>query len=219
MEIRFRPGNPRGPRLAFKAATGACLFVLLSVSVTGVPSAQPKERVYDSLELSGTATSALSQASGMLPHANRSPSDAPLNLMSYTVQMLQRPNEIVVAFYPDTGAVPFVVHISSAGVISHDNVLPTVDVPPIVVPGVTAGAIVAAYGKAKAESDVVTKRGPANFGTAASILSGRTLVAFIPSKQSPPTGTRECAGNCNGRSVYLVTVQQSGTTVSRRAIL
>jgi hypothetical protein len=168
----------------------------------------------------GTAIDALEKAFDVLSDVKSMQQRAPFILMDYTVQILQRPSETVVAFYPNAERFPFAVHLQNGGVVSHDRIVPTLDVQPILIPGVTAGELVAVYAKAMQDNDSVTREGPRSFEMRGGVVSGGLLLAFIPSQPPPYFKTHACVtGNCNGRSVYKVTLSNNNVVILRRAIL
>jgi hypothetical protein len=199
---------------------GTCISTILVLSVAPASKASASDsQTYDSLTMSGTATEALAQAFSVFPAADSTPLKAPFILNDYTVQILQEHDEISVAFYPNVKAPPLVVHVRDGKISSHDEVPPTPDVPPLLIPGVIAGEIIAVYWHAREEDDVVVKAGGTTFSTSVDVLAGGPLIGFVPYEPPAYFRTHTCVtGNCNGRSVFRITLGQNSVTIVRRTI-
>ncbi len=183
------------------------------------PTFAMDSQLHDSLEMPGAAGYALVQAFKILPGAS-SPNQAHTVLTNYTVEILARGGEYVVAFYPNIGSTPFVAYVRDGTVIAHDAAHPTLDAAPILVPGVIAGAVVAVYSEALSSNDPVVLRGAATFDVDVDVLAGGPLIAFVPNVLPAYFKTHNCVtGNCNGRSVYRVKFKSDGLEVTRRIIL
>ena len=112
----------RGPRLV-RAWFGVALSLTLA---SGPALAATDDQIPDSLVASGNAAAALSEAFKTFP-GGAAPQRAPLVPSDYTIQILERENEELVAFYPNIRSFPFVVHVRGGVVASHEAIRPAMD--------------------------------------------------------------------------------------------
>jgi hypothetical protein len=167
---------------------------------------------FSSLSITAVAMNALVQAY----HATRKETDleAPFALERCSVEVIELSSKTVVVFFPNLvkGATSITVEDGKA-TIQHDAAV-ILNARPTVLPGVTAGEMIAAYRTAMDRNDPVT-RGTSEFPFTVDILLGAagSLVSFVPGRSTTPSKI-VCIADCNPRSSYLVRIERGKVNVT-----
>jgi hypothetical protein len=213
--------KPRGSVRSGDASTPSppiWYFVVCQIlAVLCLPSpATAASPPYSSIVLTGASTNALLQA--YISKANIiSALDAPFILETQTIEIVERNDEILIGFFPNRVNGSMTLTVKDGKVISHDSSPITLDVKPILLPGVIAGEIIAAYSTALKRNDLVTRAWEKSpFNAEVLVGAGGCLVSFVPQEPVSLPNYKCIAGNCDARSNYLVRIETGKAIVTHR---
>jgi hypothetical protein len=192
-------------------------WLVLAATSGGRSSAAINPTTYSSVAVPAGSTGPLLQAytaySGGKPAA-----EAPFVLERDVVEIVNRSSEVGISFLPNLvkGATNVTVERGGAAVVRDTPMV--LDERPILLPGVTAGALIAAYAASLARNDITT-RDSSESGFRVEILAGAggALISFIPQKSAIMPGSTCIAGNCDARSNYLVRLESGRAIVTYRS--
>jgi hypothetical protein len=192
-----------------------CLVVAAACLMFKLPTSAAQSS-YSSVTLPGASAYALLLAYRSMPN-EKSDLEAPFTLESTSIEVLQRADEILVGFFPNRTKAATVVTIRDSRVVAQDSSPINLNVEPILLPGVTAGAIIAAYNTALERNDLVTRDSAKTpFNVQVVIGAGGALVSFVPLQIATLPNYKCVAGNCDARSNYLVRIETGKTIVTHR---
>jgi hypothetical protein len=196
------------------------LFATLFASMT-CASAVPEtsSSLYPSSSLSGRSVYALKKAYEV-SFAERGAIEAPFALAPYTIEVLNYAHSTSIIFLHNTAPKIAVVAVSGDQATLQNAILPTLDVKPVLLPGVIAGEILAVYNDALKRDDSVVTAGPETFDVSVEIGVSYSLVAFIPNQRPAlPVGMKCIAGDCNGGTVYNISLRNGKAVVAPEKII
>lgn len=135
---------------------------------------------------------------------------------SFTVQILRHSDDTEIIFLPDEGNVAILATVDAkGGVVVSKHGSPAIAVAPIVVPGILASELAAAW---SAEEGRVPSSTLASLSTVRlSILAGGAIVTFIPNALR--TNLTCLTGNCDDRSSYEVRLSGGTVTIAPKPSL
>jgi len=206
------------------------LGVLIATSGTGTPVPVP---VDPTSTMSGFAANALIRA---YDSERRSGTPAPFRLQPYIVQIgLTGGGDFEVDFIAETTDKFDRIYVQGqTGAIGPSSLLKLVNVEATTLPGIVAGAIIAAYKHAVVDPQLtathIAMLTAGSYNLVYQPLSGTTYVSFVWLSRGPsvlslqpaPTtqGAPECSpGNCDDRVAYFVDVRNNRVRVWNAARL
>jgi hypothetical protein len=147
--------------------------------------------------------------------SGRAELEAPYVLEPYTIEILNYAQSTSVIFLQNTAPKLVVVKVRGTQATLEKAVPETLEVKPVLLPGVLAGEIVAVYAEALKQADSVVMSGPGTFDALLDLWPSSSLVSFVPHQLPKRDLVGTCiAGNCNGRTVYRINLRQGKVTIS-----
>jgi hypothetical protein len=198
---------------------GTSGMLLIAFVATRGLAVTETDQSYNSSTLSSSSVRALVEA-----YRIKAPTTgalaAPFVLEKYSVELMERRGEVIVSFLPNIGSSVSTTTIRDGNVIARSSVEPELSSPPMLLPGVIAGEIIAAFDTAQQRNDVVVSNSGVSYEVRVDVWAGGSVVAFVPLRTPAELVKRKClAGNCDGRTVYDVVFRGDRAQVKYRAIV
>jgi hypothetical protein len=211
MSNRYRHGGVHVATINFDfvGLCGKLLILLCAFLAPGrVADAAQSDSYPPSITLNPVTARALVEAIHSFDCKGEKP---PYCLSRYTVLLVQHETSVEVVFQANEGHRSLVAIVPNGGRAYIDTSgTSTIDVPPIVVPGTTSGALAMAWariGQAVGGTAILGKLSRVEVY----IEPGTTIVAFLP--QLPPTNVRCIGGNCDSRWGYRISIDNGKVTI------
>ena len=208
----------RSSRSRFLFITSVFLMYQFAAPLLGSSglSALAEGRRYSSLSITGAEAHALLQAYALRSPGDR-PIDAPFVLEADSIEILDSGGQITVGVFANRSKKSIAIVVKDGQVVSQTNVAFALTAEPKLLPGVTAGAIIAAYSDAIKRNDLVASSWKGRpFTVDVLVGAGGALVSFVPEQPVIAPGYKCLAGNCDNRSNYLVRIETGDTVVTPR---